>query len=94
VKGSNLVSQANRGDQIGRTFAHWAIATLGNFSEMTEVARMFVLPTFPYGSSCAFILTKMGLGIILDNIFKNSSGHPEANFNITHVLIRKKCHQR
>jgi hypothetical protein len=33
----------DQGDQIGRIFAYWAIATLGNFSKITEVDQFFVL---------------------------------------------------
>jgi hypothetical protein len=35
----------NLGDQIGRTFAQWAIVSLGSFSKMKEKARSF-LATF------------------------------------------------
>jgi hypothetical protein len=42
----------------------------------TEVAPIFVLPTFLHGERSALILTKNYLGDILDDFSTNSSGHP------------------
>jgi hypothetical protein len=37
----------SQGDQIGRIFAHWAIAFFGQFLKITQAAHMFGLPFSP-----------------------------------------------
>jgi hypothetical protein len=53
-----------QGDQIGRIFAHWAVATLASFFNITKVAQTF-WATLSYS---VLILTKHGLSYILGDI--------------------------
>jgi hypothetical protein len=67
-----LESNICQGDQIWRIFAHWAIVIFVYFLNTK------VIKTFIHGKSYKLILTKNGLGHILDDFFTNSSGHPDS----------------
>jgi hypothetical protein len=64
-----------QGDQIGRIFAHWAIAFVGQFIENYRSSANSWANFFP-STSCVLILTKNCLCYTLGDFFKNSSGHP------------------
>jgi hypothetical protein len=51
----------NQGE-IGRIFAHWAIAYFGQFLENNRSRPIFWSTYFFYGKGYAFILTKIGCG--------------------------------
>jgi hypothetical protein len=53
----------------------WAV-----FWKWQEVAHIW--PTFFDGTICALILTKIGFGYILGEVFTNSSGHRGPNCNL------------
>jgi hypothetical protein len=65
-----------QGDQIGRIFAQWAIVYFGQWFEIYIISANF-WATFLCDTSYVLILTKNGLGYILGDFFKNSSGHPD-----------------
>jgi hypothetical protein len=62
-----------QGDQIVRIFTHWVIVFIGQFLKITEAPK-YLCFFIPHG---LIILTKNGLGHILDNSFTNSCGHPD-----------------
>jgi hypothetical protein len=56
-----------QGDQIGRTFVHWAVVSFWHFLNFTIEAQFWA--TFFYSTSYVFILTKHGLGSILGDFY-------------------------
>jgi hypothetical protein len=46
-----------QGDQIGRIFAFWAVATLGSFFNISEIAQIFWATVF-HRASYELILTR------------------------------------
>jgi hypothetical protein len=63
-----------QGDQIGRIFAKWVtVYFFGQIKKIKKCCPLFGLLFHDYGY--ALILTKNGLGYILDDFFINSSGH-------------------
>jgi hypothetical protein len=67
---------------IGRIFAHWGDWLLYTFFDKYKSSSQF-WATFVHGKGYAVILTKNGLGHILGDFFKNSSGHPDRNQHVT-----------
>jgi hypothetical protein len=63
---------SDRGDQIGRIFANWAILYFGQFFENHTSSPYFGILCSTVSSGYASILTKYVLG----NFSTNSSGHP------------------
>jgi hypothetical protein len=69
---------AGQGDQIGRTFAYYAIVYSGNFYANDRSGRNCWL-LFIHGKIYLLIFDKKCtyiLGFILGDFFTNSSGHP------------------
>jgi hypothetical protein len=72
----DLQTSLRQGDQVGRNFAFGRLFTLDTFLKISKIGQNF-RATFFHEMSCVLILTKKnGLGNILGESFKNSSGHP------------------
>jgi hypothetical protein len=70
-----FVERSSQGDQIGPTFASWAVVNFGQFLITKCIPNVGLL--FSKEKNCVLILTKSGLGYILGDFFStNSSGHP------------------
>jgi hypothetical protein len=75
---------ADQGDQIGRIFAHWAVAySLDRFFENFRSSSR-VLATFPLIINCVLMLSKMVLGDFFRKLIRSPCVGP--SFSLTCLL--------